>query len=304
MTSRLRELVARMFAAGREHARDSALSSAEPVRAECAPAARPCDHVDPRECGLTDMVKSGWLQADSGELFEGFALGPGDEMLDIGCGDGLAVMFAAQRGARTTFCDLDSAKVRSLSGRLCERGLPNHAGIVASADRLPLRDGCMSRIVATEVLEHVVDPAAVIREMVRVGRSGAKYLISVPDAAAERFQQPFAHRSYFEPPNHVRIIEPRALEELVTSAGLEVVARGQWGFYWFVWMNFFWASQHDAEVDVPTMDRIRPPYHPLLSSWSATWKHFLDLPGAPAMQRALNELMPKSRVIVARRRDN
>ena len=56
-----------------------------------------------------------------------------------------------------------------------------------------------------------------LREMVRVGAPGAKYLISVPDAASERFQQPFAHASYFAAPNHVRIIEPRELESVMET---------------------------------------------------------------------------------------
>jgi SAM-dependent methyltransferase len=257
---------------------------------------------DPRHCGLIDMVMSDWLNAGTGELFSGFALGPQDRVLDVGCGDGLAVMFAAQQGAHTTFCDLDPAKVHSLSERLLARGLTRHAGLVASGDRLPLPDGSMSRIIATEVLEHVDDPAAVLREMVRVGAPGAKYLISVPDAGAERFQQPFAHRSYFEAPNHVRIIAPRELEALAASCGLEVEGRGQWGFYWFLWMNFFWVSQQESGDDATAMDRIRPPYHPLLQSWTETWTRLLELPETDGLRRALNELMPKSRVIVARRR--
>jgi SAM-dependent methyltransferase len=247
-------------------------------------------------------VMSGWCNAATAELFTGFAVGPDDEVLDIGCGDGLAVTFAAQRGARVTFCDLDAGKVGSLSDRLRERGLTRHAALVSSGDRLPLRDASMSRIIATEVLEHVDDPAAVMREMVRVGRPGALYLISVPDASAERFQKPFAHRSYFEAPNHVRIIEPRELEELAGSSGLEIVGRGQWGFYWFLWMCFYWASQQESGDEATTIDRIRPPYHPLLQSWSETWTRFMELPETDGMRRALNELMPKSRVIVARRK--
>ena len=47
------------------------------------------------------------------------------------------VVLAAQQGAHTTFCDLDPAKVRSLSERLLARGLTRHAGLVASGDRLP-----------------------------------------------------------------------------------------------------------------------------------------------------------------------
>lgn len=257
---------------------------------------------DPRQCGLADMVFSGWCQAATGELFRGFTVGPHDTVLDIGCGDGLAVTFAAQQGARVLFCDLDAEKLASLSKRLDERGLAGHGALLASGERLPVRDGAMTRVIATEVLEHVADPRAVLAEMVRVGRPGARYLISVPDAAAERFQQPFADPSYFAPPNHVRIIAPREFEDLVESSGLAIEERGQYGFFWFVWMSFFWATRDGAAGTTPTMDQIAPPYHPLLESWAETWSRFLELPGAPAMLQAFNERMPRTRVIVARRR--
>lgn len=256
---------------------------------------------DARACGLTDMVRSGWCNAAAGELFPGFAVSAQDAVLDAGCGDGLAVMFCAQQGCEVTFCDVDPAKVRSLAGRLEERGFRAFHGIVGAGHRLPLRDASMSRVIATEVLEHVEDPEAMLRELVRVGRPGALYLISVPDADSERFQQPFVDDTYFRPPNHVRIVEPGMLERMAEAAGLQVQGRGQWGFYWFMWMSFYWAARHEADASTPMLDRIQPPYHPLLRCWSETWSRFLRLPGSDAMHEAFNRLMPKSRVIVARR---
>ncbi|MFZ1833784.1 MAG: methyltransferase domain-containing protein, partial [Pseudomonadales bacterium] len=160
---------------------------------------------DPRASGLSDMVRSGWCNAAAGELFGGFAVGVDDTVLDVGCGDGLAVTFCAQQGAHVDFCDIDPDKIRALGRHLDERGLTRHAGHVVRGDRLPFADASMSRVIATEVLEHVDDPRALLMELVRVGKPGAKYLISVPDAACETFQMPFASAAYFAPPNHVRI---------------------------------------------------------------------------------------------------
>lgn len=258
---------------------------------------------DPRRCGLSDAVLSGWCNAATGELFPGFDVGPGDAVLDVGCGDGLAVVFCAQRGGRVWFCDVDARKVASISHTLAASGLGAGAGLVADGARLPWRDGSMTRVIATEVLEHVADPRAVVSELARVAAPGAKVLISVPDAASERFQRPFAGPGYFEPPNHLRVLEPDALERLVSDCGFEVVGRGQWGFFWFVWMSFYWLTRQEGQPALPgaTFDAIRPPYHPLLESWAETWSRFLEVRGAAAMQRAFNDLMPKSRVIVARR---
>ena len=96
---------------------------------------------DARHCGLVDMVMSDWLNAETGELFSGFSVGAQERVLDVGCGDGLAVMFAAQQGAHTTFCDVDPAKVRSLSDRLLERGLTRHAGLWPAATACRCRTG-------------------------------------------------------------------------------------------------------------------------------------------------------------------
>ena len=256
---------------------------------------------DPRHCGLVDMVHSHWLQAGTGELFPGFDVGPQDSVLDVGCGDGLAASFCAKRGARVVFCDLDAAKVGAIRAALAPHGGAAQGGLVASAAAIPLGDASVSRIIATEVLEHVDDPAAVLAELVRVGKPGAKYLISVPDADGERMQRPFAHPSYFSAPNHVRIVEPAQLERWIEAAGLRIEGRGQWGFYWLMAMCFFWATNAETATATPTMDRIAPPYHPLIESWAETWTRLLELPGAAPIIAALNERMPKTRVVIARR---
>jgi SAM-dependent methyltransferase len=51
------------------------------------------------------------------------------------------------------------------------------------AAAMPFADGAFDYVVCSHVLEHVVDPAAVVAEMVRVGRAG---YIEVPDAASAK----------------------------------------------------------------------------------------------------------------------
>ncbi len=243
------------------------------------------------DVSLIDASLSGWFRHETDELLEGFPIQPDDVVLDVGCGDSPFLHFCAMRRADVIFADVDAAKVESMS-RILE-GTPARSitPLVCDGQRLPLEDESVSKIIAMEVLEHVDDPAAFLQELVRVGKAGALYLMTVPDSVAEGLQKNFAPPEYFEKPNHIRIIDRQRFEALVTDAGLVVESRKYYGFYWSMWWVFFWACNQD----------LRPPWHPLLESWGRTWKLLLDTPQGPQIKKALDAFMPKSQAIIARK---
>jgi SAM-dependent methyltransferase len=53
-----------------------------------------------------------------------------------------------------------------------------HADLVGSAELLPVDDGAFDLVLCIQVLEHVEEPAAVIRELHRVTRPGGRVLLS------------------------------------------------------------------------------------------------------------------------------
>jgi SAM-dependent methyltransferase len=57
---------------------------------------------------------------------------------------------------------------------------PEHADVWASAAALPFADGTFDSILCTEVLEHTPDPAAGLREIARVSKTGAVLVLTVP----------------------------------------------------------------------------------------------------------------------------
>ena len=142
-----------------------------------------------------------------------------------------------------------------------------------------------------EVLEHVEDPVQFVRELVRVGRPGAQYLITVPDPLGENVQTELAPSAYFERPNHIRIFQRDEFEKLLIDAGLIVEQRAYYGFFWSVWWFFFWACKQD----------LSPPWHPLLQSWTNTWDQLLATPDGPRIKAAMDKAMPKSQLILARK---
>lgn len=258
---------------------------------------------DARNVGLTDAVRAGWYQSDTGELFRNFQIGAEDVVVDVGCGAGGASLFCARYGAQVVYCDLDPGNIESLNERIQHTPAREPRGIVTDCNPLPLAEGFASRVIAMEMLEHVDDPAAILRELARIGKPGALYLISVPDATAERLQLPIAPSEYFNKPNHIHIFEPDELAEKITDAGLEIVERSSYGFFWNLWMCMYWVLDKAAHNDPEAIshDCTTPPYFPLLDSWTAIWARLISVPEAEPLRKALDEALPKSQIFIARK---
>jgi 2-polyprenyl-3-methyl-5-hydroxy-6-metoxy-1,4-benzoquinol methylase len=257
--------------------------------------------VDSRMCGLVDALQSGWFNHASGELASGFRIGAEDVVLDVGCGDGAATLFAARCGAEVIFSDTDGAKIERLARQV--KAVPARAAqaLVCDTDPLPLDDRRATRIIAMEMLEHVDHPAQVLAELVRVGRPGALYLLTVPDPVGEHVQQGLAPASHFQKPNHIHIFERETFAALVAEAGLVIESRQSSGFYWSMWMCLYWASATQQEG--ATLDQIKAPYPPLLDEWAQTWHQLLTLPGGAKVKDKLDGFMPKSQLIIDRKPD-
>lgn len=282
---------------GRRQVRD-----AEPV-APPTPVVAPSATVDSRDCGLVDAVMGGWFQNDANELFRGFPISPDDVVLDLGCGHGGSTLFCARRGAHVIFTDSEAAKVEALSEKVRETPARLAQGIVSDSLPLPLPDNLATKVIALEVLEHVEQPLAILQELVRVGRPGAQYFISVPDQSSEDLQRSVAPSVHFESPNHIQVFSRSAFAELVESAGLVIESQHYYGFYWTLWMMLFWGTKQ-AEGHVfsgATHDQIEGPFHPLLDQWATLWYETINLPGGEKIRDALDRALPKSQIILARK---
>ena len=197
-------------------------------------------NVDPRFCGLRDAVRRGWYRLETGELFTGFKVTQDDIVLDVGCGEGNAILFCAKQGAHVVFSDVDAAKIQALTEKANHTQARKVEGFVSDTTPLPLPDAYATKILATEMLEHTANPEMILAELVRVGKRGAKYLITVPDARSEMLQKPVANPVYFSAPNHIQIFDKERFIRLVENAGLKVERYDSWGFYWTVFMSLFW----------------------------------------------------------------
>lgn len=260
-------------------------------QAELTPREETVDLSGATGLGLHDAVLSGWFQNATNEVFRGIHIGPEDTVVDVGCGDGGNSLFCARRGAHVTAIDIDPQVISTLEARLAEAAPDAHATHVSDANPLPLGDAVATRVICTEVLEHVDDPDQVLAELFRIGKPGARYLLTVPDALQENMQKHVAPPGYFQKPNHVRIIQREEFAQMAERAGLIIEEHTQYGFFWSIWWALFWACKVD----------LANPSHPVLDHWTEAWRAVLALPGGHELKQQLDQFMPKSQVIVARK---
>jgi len=134
--------------------------------------------------GATMLVGRGSL----GRLVAGLAgVGPGDRVLDVGCGPGGAAREAARRGATVT--GVDPAPIMLQLGRYLSVGRSgrNIEFVPGTAGALPVADQAFTVAWAISSAHHWPDVPAGLRELHRVLAPGGRLII------AERAARPGAH---------------------------------------------------------------------------------------------------------------
>lgn len=271
------------------------LSIEEPGHVNASGAEWITDPVDPELLGLKDAIAGGWFNIAAREVAPGFVVDPDDVLVDVGSGDGGMAAFCAQLAREVVLVDYDEVRLARAVERVRGVGAAAASGRVGDAASLPLPDGFASRVMCTEVLEHLDDPAAALAELVRIGRPGARYLISVPGAACERLQQRLGTPDYFERPHHLRIFEAEEFTGLVEAAGLTIERRTDYAFYWTIWWSLFW------QTGAKFSGGFRNEPNPVLEAWNRTWALLLASPDGLRVKQALDAFAPKSVAVVARK---
>jgi SAM-dependent methyltransferase len=131
---------------------------------------------------------------------------PSDRLLDIGCG----TAWLAEHFPR--YVGVDASEEAIAAAR--ERGREAHVHRVE--EPLPFADAGFDAVVAKDLLEHVLDPAAVVREIGRVLRPGGRVFASSPDA----------QRWVWDDYTHVRPFTIAGFRRLFADQGLELVRSG------------------------------------------------------------------------------
>jgi SAM-dependent methyltransferase len=152
-------------------------------------------------------------------------------LLDIGCGTGQNLAWHRTRGCRALGIDPDPAAIAIAASH----GLDVRCGTWIDSAQIAAPFDC---ITCDQVLEHLPDPIAGLRDMAQALKPGGRLIIATPNGRSLIRRWLGRRWVHWHAPYHLHIFSPRSLRLAVTLAGLRPIARGwttpgDWPLYQF-----------------------------------------------------------------------
>jgi SAM-dependent methyltransferase len=160
--------------------------------------------------------------------------GPGARLLDVGCGSGLTLVLAAERGAVPSGVDISPGLLAIARDRLPQADLRE-----ADMESLPFGDDAFDAVTGVNAFQFAGDPRRALGEAARVTRPGGRVVASL-FAARERSEGTVAHEAMTAliPPERAgdhapyALSAPGNLEASLVSAGLTLDGSGEVVCHW------------------------------------------------------------------------
>jgi SAM-dependent methyltransferase len=199
----------------------------------------------------------------------------GRALLDAGCGAGLAVRLAADRGATVSGLDASAPLLAVARDRTRSAGLRT-----GDIQALPYGDASFDVVTAFNSIQYAADPAAAVGELARVCRAGGQVVIGVwGEPSRCETEALFSRlRSLAPPPPGtpapLAVSDPGVVESLLEKAGLTLSGGGT------VPVSFSYADHEQA--------------------WTAhasagPLQKVIDLAGADAVRQAIHDVLEADR---------
>ncbi|MCB2171309.1 class I SAM-dependent methyltransferase [archaeon] len=145
---------------------------------------------------------------------------PPRTVLDVGCGTGMLAGLLSEAGYKVVGIDLSDVAVQKCRARGIEAYQQD------LAEKLQFSDNTFDCILMSEVIEHLVDPIQVLKELRRVLKINGVMVITTPNSSfiTRRFRY-LIGKSSTETQNfsHLRFFSADFLKRVVTSAGFSIV---------------------------------------------------------------------------------
>jgi SAM-dependent methyltransferase len=161
--------------------------------------------------------------------FNALRIGPDTKLLDVGCGAGLALQLAAERGASVAGLDASEGLTE-----IARERLPQGDIRVGDLEELPFDDDSFTAATSFNAVQYATDPTRALAELTRVCAPGSPVAL-VTWGAPERSEMRDVLKAIgglLPPPppgagGPFALSEPGALEGLVESAGLRPGEAGE-----------------------------------------------------------------------------
>lgn len=163
-----------------------------------------------------------WIDQLSGGL-------SGKQALDVGCGGGILADAMARRGAQVLGIDLAGKALKVAQLHAMEAGTPNIAYREVAVEALAEeRPGSFDVVTCMEMLEHVPDPASVVRACAALAKPGGRLFFSTLNRNPKSFVFAIIGAEYVlkllprGTHEYERFIRPSELARGCREAGLDV----------------------------------------------------------------------------------
>jgi SAM-dependent methyltransferase len=196
----------------------------------------------------------------------------GKALLDAGCGSGLVVRLAADRGAAAS--GLDASAALLAFARVRSPGADLRTGEI---QKLPYGDASFDAVTAFNAIQYAADPAAAVQELARVCRPGGHVAIGVwGESGRCETEALFAGlRSLAPPPGTpapLAVSDAGVVESLLESAGLvpdgggEVPVSLTYSDHQQAWTAHASAGPLQKVIDIAGQDAVRQVVHHVLEA--------------------------------------
>ena len=152
----------------------------------------------------------------------------GKTVLDVGCGGGILAEAMATRGATVTGIDLAEKSLKIAKLHLLESGVQVDYQFIAVETMAELHPASFDAITCMEMLEHVPDPAAVVRACATLVKPGGWVFFSTLNRNLKSYLYAIVGAEYLlnllprGTHAYAKFIKPSELARFARAAGLEI----------------------------------------------------------------------------------
>lgn len=142
---------------------------------------------------------------------------PPGTLLDVGCGGGRFLKRMQRRGWQVVGIDFDEQATRRVREKF---GIETYTGDLVKAQ---FPEASYDAITMSHAIEHLLDPAATLRECMRILKPGGQLTIVTPNFESRACTLFGPSWRGWEPPRHLHLFSLGSLKQMLEDAGFEIL---------------------------------------------------------------------------------